>query len=214
MDDLGDHLMTCKLGAELIQRHNTLTQAWERLIKKTSNTSLSLEKTLGSLGPVAPRHAGKRVDIMEVSHSEKTKLLDVTIVHSTPGCETSIRKYAAQRGAPALQKEKDKNAKYGAAVAQLQMEFLPLVLESYGRLGEKAYEYAKNKILQCVARLTNGGQDLGLQNRLFYTWWATLSCALQKGNSNIINFRFFHNATDKHSDKHDSRFTVKSILSC
>ena len=52
--------------------------------------------------------------------------------------------------------------------------------------------------------MTNGGRDLGLQNKLYYIWWSTLLCALQKGNSGIVNYRFFNISYATHSN----------ILSC
>ena len=92
------------------------------------------------------------------------------------------------------------------------MDFLPIAFETYGRIGETARKFVKNLIDQLIARMTNGGRDLGLQNKLYYIWWSTLSCALQKGNSGIVNYRFFNISNSKHSNTL-SCFSVNELQS-
>ena len=90
----------------------------------------------------------------------------------------------------------------------MEMDFLPIAFETYGRIGETARKFVKNLITQLFARMTNGGQDLGLQNKLKYIWWSTLSCALQKGNSGIVNYRFFNISNATHSNQQK---TLKNV---
>jgi len=198
LDLLGNHLILCKRGAQVSQRHNMLVQAWTRLIKKTTSAvSLSIERTLGSLGCNNTTHATKRVDVVQISYAERTKLSDITVIHPNP-------ENNQHRGAAAAFKEKEKIRKYGEAVSKMEMDFLPIAFETYGRIGETARSFVKNLINQLISRMTNGGRDLGLQNKLYYIWWSTLSCALQKGNSGIVNYRFFNISNATHSN----------ILSC
>ena len=71
LDLLGNHLILCKRGAQVSQRHNMLVQAWTRLIKKTTSAvSLSIERTLGCNNAT---HATKRVDIVQISFAERRK---------------------------------------------------------------------------------------------------------------------------------------------
>ena len=84
-----------------------------------------------------------------------------------------------------LLKKKKKIRKNGEPVSKMEMDFLPIAFETYGRIVETACKFVKNLIPQLIARMTNGGRDLGLQNKFDYIWWSTLSCALQKGNSGM-----------------------------
>ena len=47
---------------------------------------------------------------------------------------------------------------------------MPIAFEMDGRIGEIARKFVKNLIDQLIARITNGGRDLGLQNKLYYIW--------------------------------------------
>ena len=193
LDLLGNHLILYKRGAQVSQRHNMLVQAWTRLIKKTTSAvSLAIERTLGSLGCNNATHAMKRVDIVQISYADRTKLSDISVIHPT----SQNNQY---RGAAAVFKEKEKIHKYGEVVSNMEMDFLPIAFETYGRIGETARKFVKNLVDQLIARMTNGGRDLGLQNKLYYIWWSTLSCALQKGNSGIVNYSCFNISNSKHS---------------
>jgi hypothetical protein len=166
LDALGDHILVCKKGPEVIHRHNSIVRSWERLILQTSHTSLFLERTLGGLGMnVDPNQAGKKADLIEFEQQRKPLLADISVIHATPTSAINLKKYAKEKGAAARAKELQKKSKYGAAANALEMDFSPLVMETYGRLGEEALKYARRKITEYVQRITQGKQDRGLTNR-------------------------------------------------
>jgi hypothetical protein len=147
---------------------------------------------MSSLGlNIEPAKAMKRADIVEYEYSKKPVMADISVIHSTPLCPENLKKFSKSRGAAARVKETQKISKYKSSAESLDMDFRPLVMETYGRLGEDALKYARGKIKEHIHQLTNGKEDRGMENRLTYKWWATLSCTLQKGNSNIINNRCY-----------------------
>jgi len=78
----------------------------------------------------------KRVDIVQISYAERTKLSDISVIHPT----SQNNQY---RGAAAVFKEKEKIRKYGEAVSNMEMDFLPIAFETYGRIGETARKFVK-----------------------------------------------------------------------
>jgi hypothetical protein len=203
LDIYGDHIMTCKKGPEVHHRHNMLVQTWERLMRKTSQSSLALEKPLFAFGLNNPKHAGKRVEIAEFSSNRKTTLYDVSVIHSTPENMENIKKYGTCAGYPAETKEKTKNSKYKEHAERLGLQFIPLATESFGRMGDAATSLVHRMIEEYASKISYGGdQDKGLIQKLSAIWWSTLSCTLQRGNANIINFRMCNILQKKHTEKH------------
>ena len=210
-----DHLLTCKRRDEVCNRHNNLVQMWTSLLKRASvRSTFSVERSLISLGVVSEENCGKRVDIVESSSNNKTLFADVTVTHSTPCSQSNLRKFALSDGAAAAEAEVRKQRVYGDAAREVNADFVPLAMESYGRLGQSALQFSRAKIKEFAATMEFGGEyDSALVAKLQSYWWCALSCCLQRGNISIISRRYYKALELKYGDRiHSSKFNVKRIL--
>ena len=82
--------------------------------------------------PATICHSGNKLsnEIFD-KFAERTKLSDITVIHLNP-------ENNQHRGAAAAFKEKEKIRKYGEPVSKMEMDFLPIAFETYGRIGETA----------------------------------------------------------------------------
>ena len=132
-----DHPMTCKSQCGGMQlRHNLNSNNW-RLISHRAGISTSSEPLLRRLpGAQANANANRpdsRGDILLVLPSGLT-VADVSVIH--PAASTNLR-YARTAGGAAAAREASKRARYETADPN-GYTFVPLVVESYGRMGQAA----------------------------------------------------------------------------
>ena len=129
-----------------------------------------------SLGLLSMDNCSKRVDIVESSSSSKTTFADVTISHATPCNANNLEKYAASDGSAAADAETRKVRIYGDAAKEVNAGFIPLVVESYGRWGNQALLYSRERIKNFANLMElDGKSDRGLINKLQGYWWSSLS---------------------------------------
>mmetsp|Transcript_25522 Transcript_25522/g.49917 ORF Transcript_25522/g.49917 Transcript_25522/m.49917 type:complete len:125 (-) Transcript_25522:358-732(-) len=73
-----------------------------------------------------------------------------------------------------------KDRKYKAICKELGLEFVPLVFETYGRLGKRMVEFLTT-VVNHVASRVRGGEDFPVvQGRLMQQYFKILSCTLQR----------------------------------
>ena len=103
---------------------------------------------------------------------------------------------------------------YGKAAKEVNADFIPLAVETYGRWGNQALQYSRERLKEFANNLEFEGQaDRGLLNKLQRYWWSSLSCCLQKGNVAIINRRYFRALEMKYGKRFlMKKFSVKLIL--
>ena len=210
-----DHLLTCKRGVEVCNRHNNMVQAWTSLLKKSSvRSTFSIERSLISLGVLSVEDCSKCMDIVESSSSSKTTFADVTISHSTPCTLSNLRRFASSNGSAAAAAETRKVRIYGDAAREVNAVFIPLAVETYGRWGNQALQFSRERIKHFANNMQFDGQvDRGLINKLQCFWWSSLSCCLQKGNMAIIQSRYYKALEHKYGDQLRMRkFSIKRVL--
>lgn len=144
--DIDDHAMTCKaLSGTATMRHDKITGFWCRLCRKVGRAT-SLEPRLSLLksherlqeGRHATAAEGACGDILTVKPGGIVQVLDTSITH--PAADTYMQKAATEAGAAAKLREISKIEKY-AKQGQHCYQFVPLVTETYGRLGTEAMKF-------------------------------------------------------------------------
>jgi hypothetical protein len=170
-----DHAMVCKTQMGGMQmRHEILANAW-RLISNRAGISTSAEPLLRQLpGQQAPANAERpdsRGDILLVTPNGLT-VADVSVIH--PTAPTNVRGARVAGGAAAA-REATKRARYETADPN-GYAFVPLVVETYGRMGKAAME-----MLNTLA--TAASSSGAVQKSSFVTnALRQLSVALCRGN--------------------------------
>ena len=123
------------------------------------------------------RGDGQRGDALFVLH-EGVLVIDVSVVH--PAAETYVQDAANTDGAAAAARGARKVEKYSCGQAGGGYDFEPVIVETYGRLGEPAFE-----LLARLARVAaeSGKVDEGnfIENTL-----KEMSVALCRGNGSIL----------------------------
>ena len=205
IDKFGDHLLVCKQGSEKYTRHNMWLHSWERLIKKSSSPSLALEKPLYVLGITDSRNSNKRIDLIEYKSTDQSIMADVSITH--PTSVQYSNNLITKPGYAADIRQKAKHSKYDESAKKLNMKFVPLIAESYGRLGSETLAFAKQKINELATIYSTSGPkiDSRIQQKLSILWWSTLSVSLQKGNVHIIMSKKTKIKSDENSGCHHFR---------
>ena len=119
-------------------------------------------------------HAHARGDIL-VSINGRMVVADVSVIH--PSCASYVAGAARSAGSAAEKREKEKERKY-ASTDPRGYRFVPLVVESYGRLGSKAMGFLNE--LATAAGLAGVDTAAFTANAL-----RLLSIALCRGNEAI-----------------------------
>ena len=157
--------------------------------------AISLEVLLQSLGPVRQGDELKRMDIVVESATKPTLLADTTVIHPVSRLNAS----AKSSGAAAKIREQQKNRAYGTASRDLRMQFTPIAVEAFGRWGARAVSLlkslAQDKASEAAApsfapaAADNERRPLinhRVRTNLLKRWYRALSCALQRGNAQIL----------------------------
>jgi len=131
-----DHALTCNsLSGAITLRHDILTGIWRRIAGRAGVATSSepeLRPLRGRLD--RSRNAGDRGDILLALQRALT-VGDVSVIH--PAAQTYARAAARTAGSAAAVRDRQKRARYDQAVNG-SYAFVPLSVESYGRLGEPA----------------------------------------------------------------------------
>ena len=189
LDELGDHLICCKKGNDRFLVHYGIIHNFAAIFRDCQ-LIVQTEKPLASLGPMNPLLSGKRADLLITFRNKTPYLADVSVVHSTPLNADSLVKYAKKPGAAASIREKEKNNKYKEASNQVAHNFVPLIIESYGRVGEECRFFMKDLAKESIRKqLLHTDDQLAAQ--LLHSWWIKISCSLQKTLANLILSRSF-----------------------
>ena len=123
------------------------------------------------------RGDGKRGDVLLVMH-ESTLVVDVSVIH--PATETYVQEAAITDGAAATVRGSHKEAKYSCGQAGGGHAFEPIIVETYGRLGELVFSHLKRR-----GRIAaDSGQ---VDNHLFMAvTLKMISVGLCRGNAKIL----------------------------
>ena len=136
LDDFGDHLFKCRVGSEWEQRHSSLVHITASLLRSVS-FEVQHEVPLSSLGPFRDldTSGNGRMDLTITSGDLAPILADVTITHPIISQPSPALSTMCSPLYFAKHREATKIRKYGARAAQINNQFVPLVLETYGALG-------------------------------------------------------------------------------
>ena len=136
-----DHCMPCLLSQGVRTfRHNLLGKAWRHIMCKAGLASTAeppIRNLPGAQATAAADRAGARGDIL-LSIDGRMIVADVSVTH--PTCTSYVAGAAQSAGSAAEKREKEKERKYESADPR-GYRFVPLVVESYGRLGTKAMSF-------------------------------------------------------------------------
>jgi hypothetical protein len=168
-----DHALSCRLNAGYnTMRHDSGYKAWCRIIRR-AGCKTAVEPLYNRYVPGAGL---KRADIECVwPRSEHITMLDCVITH--PAAASYVRRASRTSGAAAEQQEDNKIREHADFSQSDAYEFVPLAMESYGRLGLKASRFlsalgdeaARNGRVSKARFVRNARQELG--------------CALCRGNN-------------------------------
>jgi hypothetical protein len=133
-----DHAMTCNtLSGARTLRHDIIKGIWRRSAGR-AGVATSEEPELRPLRGRDDRsgNAGDRGDILLAMQSALT-VADISVVH--PAARTYVRAAAATAGSAAALRDRDKKARYERGDTG-GYAFVPLSVESYGRMGVPAMQ--------------------------------------------------------------------------
>ena len=177
-----DHAQVCaKLPLQRTTRHNLLQRAWRRIASRAGVAS-SIEPTDRHLDAEAAQPGskgyGNRGDILFASLLDLV-LGDVSVVHPAGATEIRVRKSDEVAGASAAGRDAAKRAKHAAGAAG-GYSFVPLTVESYGRMGEPARKFLSNlaEKASSVGRVDRGAFLANAEREL--------SVALCRGNAIVF----------------------------
>ncbi len=136
--------------------------------------------------------AGKRLrPDLQIVLMDMNALLDVSV--ACPSAPSHARDAARQAGAAAKKREKEKTKKYEALARAEGKSFVPLVVETYGRLGQRAEELLQLLAHASVSPAATAHQNEQDQEQVFFKHSvAALSVILQRGNAHV-NISGCHN---------------------
>ena len=169
-----DHALTCNsLSGAITLRHHILTGIWRRTAGRAGVATSSEPE----LRPLRGRHdhsgnAGDRGDILLALQTALT-VGDVSIIH--PAARTYARAAAQTAGSAAAVRDHQKRTKYDRGDAG-GYAFVPLSIETYGRLGEPAM-----KLLNTLADTAAAG-GVVVKGDFVRSALRELSTGLCKGN--------------------------------
>ena len=158
-------------------RHKLLVKVWRSLVRKAGLASTEeppIRNLPGADSTAVADRAHARGDIL-VSINGRMVVADVSVIHSS--CASYVAGAAHSAGSAAEKRKKEKERKYASADPR-GYRFVPLVVESYGRLGAKAMGFLNE--LATAAGLTGVDTAAFTTNAL-----RQLSIALCRGNEAI-----------------------------
>jgi hypothetical protein len=171
-----DHGMVCpSLSGAMTTRHNIVMGPWRRIGNRAGVPS-SVEPVLAPLRRREGQEA-ERGDILMVM-PDTLKVADVSVIH--PAAASYALPASKTAGAAAEIREQSKKNKYAANAGENAFQFVPLVHESYGRLGKDAMAFLGELANAAVGAAQVGS---GVTKQAFITGaLRELSVALCRGN--------------------------------
>ena len=123
---------------------------------------------------------------LALTQNASSLTMDISITH--PCCQAYLAAAAEVPGSAAERRAKQKMDKYGDAATTVGMEFLPVILETYGRPNQQFSKWivdvAKKKDKE--HRRSKHKDEHG-KIFMFGSWWfKRISIALQVGNAKIM----------------------------
>jgi hypothetical protein len=175
----GEHALVCTtVRATITSRHDNLSAVWRRIFAR-AGVSTTWEPSVSAVqaarrGQATAGHS--RGDILALMPT-RTVLADVSVAH--PGAQAHALAASTQDGATARNVEQRKRAHY-QRLGSGNYHLIPLVHESYGRMGEAATEL--------LSRLGASAEDTGSCSKRAFVEGSIreLSVALCRGNSRIL----------------------------
>ena len=171
-----DHAMTCRHNADCwTLRHNIAITAWRRRVRAVG-VSTSIEPVMRSLD--RRYRDDSRGDILANGPGVDVYVLDVSFIH--PSGVAVVGKASGEKGYAAEVREKFKLNKYKESV-QGSYKVVPVVHETYGRLGSHAMQYLNTLAVSLVGPLDKRAKARWIENSL-----REFSAATVKGNGFVI----------------------------
>jgi hypothetical protein len=132
LDVYGDHAASCNRKLGLKYRHNRIRDTFNALASAAGFTTVLEARHL-----LAGRPDLFPADILLQDWTGETSVcIDISVVN--PLAVTSVRQAARSDGSTARQAEAVKVVKYGALCTANALEFIPVVLETFGGFGPRA----------------------------------------------------------------------------
>jgi len=196
-DTFGDHFLTCNRGGEIQSRHNHLRDLLSSILSST-NCSTQREVPALNVHPNATSSpTNRRFDLIIRSGATMPISADVSIIHPTPINTRSLSRYSASQGSAALIREQTKRRIYQPLSTQLGMQFIPLILESYGTYGPAFASFLATMSRRASSSSSFCGfGNTSLAAHLLTDWRRRISCALQKANARLLQLRMLRGSVD------------------
>ena len=192
-----DHAMACKYNAGAkMMRHNTLTPVWRRIAQYAGCTT-SLEPPYNHLATTpADRDATgqRRGDILAIMPDSRIVVLDYVVTH--PAATSYVAEASRETGSAARKAERRKQRNFEAFSDGSAFEFVPLAMESYGRMGLAASRF--------LSELGSIAAANGNVSKAAFVRYARqqLSCALCKGNAGVYAASLYSIAQLQRTGRH------------
>ncbi len=183
-----DHAMVCRqLAGVSTLRHDQWASAWRRVIRR-AGCATSAEPAYSGLQRQHGRGGAaglRRGDILAVMPGGRIAVLDCVVTH--PAAASYVREAARTTGSAAAKAEHDKRREFRAHGENAGYDFVPLAVESFGRLGRAA-----SRFLSELGDVASAGAN-GLVSRAAFVRGARqeLSCALCRGNARLYHESMF-----------------------
>lgn len=174
-----DHALSCKHNAgKAIVRHDIWASAWRHAIRRAGCAS-SAEPLYSSLAAPGAQGAAtqRRGDILVVWPDGGVRILDCVVTH--PAAASYVRDAAEAGGSAAAKAEARKRADFAEVGEGSAFDFVPLAVESYGRMGVAASRFLSElgDLVEAAGRVSKAA--------FVRTVRRELSCALCKGNARM-----------------------------
>ncbi len=178
----GEHLMCCAAGGEWTSRHNRLVRVTMAL---SASAGIKVVAEPVNCFPNDDTQMRPDVRLFQPNFSSNCRhdfITDVSVTH--PGGKTNIEKHSSDtvKGASALQREKSKMRDYGELAKNNDLHFVPLVVESPGRIGPQFNQFIERNVKKAHNR---SGGAIRLPVLRFY-WVKRLSVQLQIENARLL----------------------------
>jgi hypothetical protein len=175
-----DHALSCNRNAgEASMRHNYWVSAWRHAIHR-AGCATSVEPPYSSLAAAgAQGDAGqRRGDILTVWPDGRVRIMDCVVTH--PAAASYVRDAAETAGSAAAKAELRKRRAFEEFGEGSAYDFVPLAVESFGRLGSAA-----SRFLSELGDLAAGEGNRVSKAAFVRGVRRELSCALCKGNARM-----------------------------
>ena len=174
-----DHALSCNHNSgEAIVRHNDLVSTWRLALCRAGLSSSREPLYNGLAAPVAQGAAGgRRGDILVPWPDGRIRILDCVVTH--PVASSYVRDAAQAAGSAAAKAETRKRRALDEIGEGSAFEFIPLAVESYGRMGSAA-----SRLLSELGDLAAQGSRVS-KAAFVRGVRRELSCALCRGNARM-----------------------------